>query len=689
MDSLNLYEEENRQIEERYHLVMERLSEILSEETVSEQVREYFTANARLFLLLKTVADKACMQTFDQLEAIEKKEINTRLYKDICGINYETSYTNPTFATDKLGKYAKDLCFLATEIRGLIPAAFEGRLLFLTIYAELFVEIYNYFEEEDDYTVKDVHKAIYYFCSDYLDVTMEARIRELFDPSCDFAKDIIMKSDLTDLSYLYLYGEYISENEIRIAKFMNSLSEEKIVSMARTFTDGFKRGYVNARLDLSKKKTVAIRFRIGFERMIREVIRQFEEIGIAAILYRAATLSVNKRLSLKIGYHSTSPNKQYDYDHRFDEGIYLDKPFVQRKLVCTRQAYEDMKELVSKFAGPSVIQIFGESKFEPIAKKECISLDEKQQKISIEYSRESADLSNEFLKQDEISFAMIAYPIPEIGEKFHEIFEETVMVNTLDNQVYQTIQQTIIDALDICDYAYIVGKGENQTDLVVNLWKLQNSEKETIFENCTADVNIPVGEVFTSPVLEGTTGILHVSRVFLGELEYLDLKLEFKDGMIVDYSCKNFDSEEENKAYIKENLLYNNDTLPMGEFAIGTNTTAYTMARKYDISDKLPILIAEKTGPHFAVGDTCYKRSEEHAVYNPDGKEIVARENEVSRLRDSKPEEAYYNCHTDITIPYDELDSITGIRLDGTKIEIIKDSRFVLPGTEELNKALQ
>ena len=52
------------------------------------------------------------------------------------------------------------------------------------------------------------------------------------------------------------------------------------------------------------------------------------------------------------------------------------------------------------------------------------------------------------------------------------------------------------------------------------------------------------------------------------------------------------------------------------------------MARKYDIEDKMPILIAEKTGPHFAVGDTCYSFSEESKIYNPDGKEIIAKDNE-------------------------------------------------------------
>ena len=69
-----------------------------------------------------------------------------------------------------------------------------------------------------------------------------------------------------------------------------------------------------------------------------------------------------------------------------------------------------------------------------------------------------------------------------------------------------------------------MGKGENETDLTVSLHTLENPDKQTNFENCVADVNIPVGEVFTSPVLKGTNGTLAVSRVFLDGLEYKGLE---------------------------------------------------------------------------------------------------------------------------------------------------------------------
>jgi len=112
-------------------------------------------------------------------------------------------------------------------------------------------------------------------------------------------------------------------------------------------------------------------------------------------------------------------------------------------------------------------------------------------------------------------------------------------------------------------------------------------------------------------------------------------------------------------------------------------------AKRLGVEARMPILIAEKMGPHFAVGDTCYSHAEEVKVYNPDGKEIVARDNEVAALRSVNPSKAYFNCHTDITIPYDELAELTAVKKDGGRIPIIANGRFVLHGTEELNEPLR
>ena len=78
-------------------------------------------------------------------------------------------------------------------------------------------------------------------------------------------------------------------------------------------------------------------------------------------------------------------------------------------------------------------------------------------------------------------------------------------------------------------------------------------------------------------------GILHLKETFLKQLKFVDLNLKFKDGYVEDYSCGNFKKTEDNRKYIEENLLFPHKTLPIGEFAIGTNTQAYMMAKKFDI----------------------------------------------------------------------------------------------------------
>ena len=219
--------------------------------------------------------------------------------------------------------------------------------------------------------------------------------------------------------------------------------------------------------------------------------------------------------------------------------------------------------------------------------------------------------------------------------------------------------------------------------------KVNDGSKQTVFENCLADVNIPLGEVFTSPVLKGTEGVLNVSKVYLNDINFKNLKVHFKDGFGTDYMCDNYEDEKRCKDLFKENVLFNHNTLPIGEFAIGTNTTAYVSANRYDIVYLLPILIVEKMGPHFAVGDTCYSWCEDIKVYNPNGKEIIARDNSVSIRRKEDVSKAYFHCHTDITIPYEELGSITIITKDKKEITLLKNGKFVLPGTEILNEPLK
>ena len=679
-------EEENRCGEERGYGEKKAF-----EEAVAEEYVPYFQQTAELVCRLMEEWDYQEKTDWKKASIEELRSRNRKLYQDIFPKNYDACFGNPAYAVSMYGEdMGRLLSFVYAELHSQIEAVYERDMEELVIRMELFLELYQSFvcayeECRKGASCEELRQIIYWFVSDYSEPELEKRVRSQLDPKKDFFLRIVMDSDLNDLRYLYYYGEYITENEEKLAAYLNRLPEEIIKKMADTFTEGYRIGFVVGGKDLSRKKTVNVRYVAGFERVIRQAVKNFAQLGLETVIYRASTSIFHKKGVNRIGFFGADANKQFLYDHKEDGALWLDKKYVNRKIEGLKAAYEAAKELAAVHGGPACMEAFGEMPFVPEAKPEACQLSKAQQKLSVEYASAAGALVNQYIKGEERSFTIIAFPVPEIGTAFGEIFDAVIDINTLDYKLYQRMQQTMIDALDKGAWVHVRGKGENKTDLKVALQTLKNPEKETIFENCVADVNIPVGEVFTSPKLEGTEGTLHVSSVFLNELEYKNLELVFKDGMIVDYSCSNFASAEENKKYIKDNVLFHHDTLPMGEFAIGTNTTAYVAAQKYKIADKLPILIAEKTGPHFAVGDTCYSHSEDLPVYNPDGKEIIARDNSCSIKRHDNPGEAYFNCHTDITIPYDELGELAVVRADGSRQMIIQNGRFVLEGCEELN----
>ncbi len=674
---------ESDDIMERFELATERISQIKDDKELPENIQAYFNQVAEFVMMVLPIMNKAIDGTLAQRSLEQCQADNKTIFSIYEESNYENSFLCPTYAVARLGEeIGGPLSAAFYSITSIIEAAFAGRVDKFTIYCELLLQLYGecQIEDEDKYRRESILNALYSFKHDYCQMFLSEQIISMVNPEYDFYTRIIMEDDLSDDRYMYKYGMYIGPNELGIAAHLRSLPHEDVVAMAQTYVQGYIKGFEVTGKDISIKDTVGVNAPVGFELMTREAIRLFDEAGLAATVRFGGTSSRN--------LFSSVPNKQCEYDHKDDRAYYWDKGMADRFLEVQKNTLEKNKELAAVYGGPAVIETFGEVPFEPANRDANAVYSDKQNELNVYYASQNGQINNQYIKGEERSFTIIAYPIPEIGKDFNEIFNETVAVNTMDYELYKNIQQHIIDVLDQGEKVHVTGRGENHTDITVKLHHLDDPAHQTNFENCVADVNIPVGEVFTSPELEGTNGVLHVTQVYLNELGYRNLEMKFEDGKIVSYTCSNFDTEEENKKYIYDNVLHKHDTLPMGEFAIGTNTRAFVMGQKYSIADKLPILIAEKTGPHFAVGDTCYSHAEDVPMYNPDGKECIARDNSCSLLRKTDFSKAYFNCHTDITIPYYELGDITVITADGRELPIIREGRFVVEGTEELNKAL-
>lgn len=670
-----------------------RISQIINE-TDNAYIKETGSFLLSVLQLAEDVLDGAFFER--SLEDLQERW--QELYRPMLPEHYEHGFLYPPFAKKILGEeLGAVLSALYADLYAAISYAVQQDAEKLDLLAELYVQccVECGAEETEGARARNVKRTIRAFYTDNARAFMETGVRAMVVPDEGDVYHRVLDDgcDLNDLRYLYRYGCYIGKNEREMAAYLNGLSAGEIHHIAATYVGGYVKGFAVTGKDISKKKTVKVEYPIGFERIVREAVRLFNEKGLAATFVPEPVLSLTGRGNGKRGVYASAANRRFDFEHKDDKGLYQSAELNQKRLAVLEECFLENQTAAREHGGPAVIEVFGEASFEPTPESKNYTYTEEQNRENVAYAAQSGELMNRFIPGEERSYTIIAFPLPEIGEQFDEIFKEIIKVNTLDYELYRDIQQKIIDALDKGTEVHIRGAGENATDMVVRLHELSEPEKQTNFENCVADVNIPVGEVFTSPVLEGTHGTLFVSHAYLGEYEYRNLRLEFADGMVTDYSCDNFDDAAQGRRFIEDNVLYHHPTLPIGEFAIGTNTTAYRLARDFQIEGKLPILIMEKTGPHFAVGDTCYSYAEDVPMFNPDGKECIARDNSRSLLRKSDDEseraKAYFHCHTDITIPFDELRCILVVGENGEETDIIRDGRFVLPGTEALNEALE
>lgn len=731
---------------ERFTLSLERIGQIGQEQAVHPSFVPFFKAQAEWILFLLSVRKSLEDGTFESAPAEELAETNRALYKDILPENYEKSWASPAYCARIFGKkHGQVLSAFVYELRSMIPLVYEGDAERFLIRMELFLEIYFAFvvafsEEKEDRAARgenaaaaggsasakeaqagknksrtlpgipaagDLREKIRRYLEDYAEEETLVRVRRCLTggglPEKILGTGQTGSSERDgayfpagDIRSLYRYGLYISENETEIFSYLQGLKEEEIAKMADTWTEGFRIGFEVTGKDLSIRRRAGLFYPVGFERVAGRAADNLKKMGLCAVIPGQQTgLFVQHMGRGGAGMVSTSPNPQYAYDHQEDLALFYSDVLHSKRISALKSAYRELEKETLLYAGPLVLETFGEKPFSPVMNRDCPRFSDSQQKKIAKFRQEADLLYDKAVIGRERSFTIIAFPVPEITKgyrdgapqaSFEEIFRAVVRINTLDYMTWRRVQARIIEVLDRACSIRVLGRGGNRTDLTVSLQKLEDPAKQTIFENCVADVNIPVGEVFTTPALDGTEGLLHVTRVYLEGLLFEDLSIRFEKGRVSDYSCGGFPTPGEGKKYIEENILFHHETLPMGEFAIGTNTTAAAMADRLGILERLPILIAEKTGPHFAVGDTCYSHEEENRVFNPDGKEIIAKDNDYSLLRDTEPDRAYFGCHTDITIPYEEVGFLAAVLADGREIPVIRDGLFVLPGTEELNQ---
>jgi hypothetical protein len=489
---------------------------------------------------------------------------------------------------------------------------------------------------------------------------------------------ILDRSQGGSLNWLYHYGIPVTKAEEDLAIFMFALGSEKLRTMAEHIIAAFLHGFVSQGRNRRDRRRVLVYYQIGLEALVKQLLPALEERGLRGVLQKPEGLFyrsfLNKRHCCLVPGMSAA----------------LSAALIR----AYGKAATLREDVLRDCCGMISLNHFGEKS---LTDDSYYKLNPKEQIRFQQFTEALGRIDRRYLAPHDLSFCKITFPNPlalnpaaggddglqPFGSRrrFLELFEDFWQLNLENSAPFEQVQQVLIDVLDRCEMVRISGISGNTTDLTVALPSLEDPAQQSKFLNCGGDLNIPHGEIFTTPRLAGTAGRLHISRIYLNGVGYRDLFLVFQEGRLIDYGCGNFSDPKENRRLIKERLLDIYDTLPMGEFAIGTNTRAYTLIRHYGLSDRIPILLAEKTGPHIALGDPCFARGEWSPLYNLlDNKEMIARWNEDTASG------IYTNRHTDITIPFDEIGLLEGIDELGNSVPIIKNGRFELPGIEILNR---
>lgn len=586
-------------------------------------------------------------------------------------LDYAHNFANP--------KYLHELGFVDVDLLSIIYYAFDkslrnimlNRPIFVWNKSDLLIALREYFKDLDREKLQaEFDKQ---FCK--IQVHIEDALMLERSTTINCFNRVLEEANSSNLDWMSGYGVYISELEQEMCQYWYALPKVTIDKIANHIVNAFFHGFLSQSRTIGNRSNIRIMYAIGQEALAQRIVEILQKRGMEPIILMPSS----------IAYEG-----QCLEDHSNDCAIYLNSQCFEAQKNAYSIAIERYQEYIKNTCGFIRIGTFGNKVETYMISKYAYQPSCDTLKMYNAVIAENRSIESKLLKPDTLSFCSAVFPDKRVGNNFEDIFDGFFKLNTEESEPYELIQEKLIGILDKCDKVHVVGMNGNITDLNVSMINLKNRLTYTKFLNCGGDINVPHGEMFTTPVLAKTNGILNVKEIFLKDKYYKNLKLTFKDGLVIDYDCDNFLDIEENKCYVFKNLLNSNKNVPIGEFSIGTNTLAYRMALDFDLFSRLPILLAEKMGPHIAIGDPCFARGEDSPVYNIySGKEMVARENEITRNRKDNPD-CYVNFHTDITIPFNEIGLFMGV---DTKLEeehvIIRDGRFVPSVANKLNENLE
>ncbi len=194
-------------------------------------------------------------------------------------------------------------------------------------------------------------------------------------------------------------------------------------------------------------------------------------------------------------------------------------------------------------------------------------------------SREVWDILTNRIGTKELKYLVLPFPCNSLAQEanmdlfsYFEFIAKALYLDKDDPVKHwlevETKQEKICNYLNKIDKIQVIGE---DTDLSMSI-------KGRIWQNDCGRLNLPDGEVCTSPLEDSVNGHIRFTYpgIYHGK-EIQNIYLEFKDGKVINFSA------DKGVELLKELLKINNADI-LGEFAIGTNygITQYTKNILFD-----------------------------------------------------------------------------------------------------------
>ena len=247
----------------------------------SDKYRDFFLKNGEFLQLMMDHYDAIKDEAYFQQDFEVLLANNHELYGDITEPAYQTSYVNPTYAVGQFGTdMGRCLSAIAYLFREYVGFVYEGRLWDMQRLNALYLMVYELILEKGTEEVSTIAEGVRDHLLVDIDVKTRCELVRRLSPEFDVYSHIVESYDLNDLRYLFRYGMYVADNEIRQAEFVMSLPDEKKKLVADTYTEAYFRGFERNNIALDHKTSVHVVYSLGFESIMRKAYENFRARGL-------------------------------------------------------------------------------------------------------------------------------------------------------------------------------------------------------------------------------------------------------------------------------------------------------------------------------------------------------------------------------------------------------------------------